>query len=284
MEESSFVRERHGHGRRRDLEGFTRGLSGVLEHALDAEALAAGGGLLQGIDPRIKLLALLALIVSAVLTRSLVSLALLFALALALALASRVGLARLAGQVWLGVLLFTGVIALPALVMVPGEALVQLPLLHWTVTLQGLRSAAFLLGRAEVCATFALLLILTTPWPHVLKALRAVGVPLVVVAILGLTHRYLFVLLQSALQSFEARRSRTLGPMDSAQRRRAIAGGAGALLGKAYQLSGEVHLAMVSRGYRGEVHLLDDFRTRPRDWLLLLAALAVPALLLWSGR
>ena len=252
-----------------------------MEHALDAEAMAARKGVLQGLDPRAKLVALLALIATTTLVATLTGLAGLFLLAVALGAGSGITLARLAKQVWLGVLLFTGVIALPALVIVPGDPLLQIPVVGWTVTLQGLRSAAFLVGRAETAATFALLLILTTPWPHVLKALRALGVPVVLVAVLGMTHRYIFVLLQAAMQMFEARRSRIVGPMTAAERRRLVAAGAGVLLGKTLQLSTEVHLAMIARGYRGEVRLLDDFRTRPRDWAAILLALAVPGLILW---
>ena len=63
-------------------------------------------------------------------------------------------------------------------------------------------------GVALALATLAFLLILTTPWPYVLKAMRTLGVPVVVVAMLGMTHRYIFVLLQTATQMFEARRSR----------------------------------------------------------------------------
>ncbi len=255
-----------------------------MAHALDAESLSSHQGLLQSLDPRIKLIALLALILAVVLVTSLIGLAALFAVALVLAFASAITAACLARQVWIGVLLFTGVIALPALVTVPGVALFELPLLGWPVTLQGARSAAFLVGRAETCATLALLLVLTTPWPHVLKALRALGVPLVLVAVLGMSHRYAFVLLQGALQLAEGRRSRTVGALSGTERRRAVANTAGVLLARALHLGSEVHLAMVSRGYRGEVRLLDDFRTRPRDWIGLLGALAVPALVLWLQR
>lgn len=242
--------------------------------------MAARGGLLQQLDPRAKLVALLALIVTATLLRSLAGLFVLFLLAPVLALLSRIPLARLARQVWLGVLGFTGVIALPSLFLVPGPPLFHLPLLPWAVTLPGLRSAAFLVGRAETAASFALLLILSTPWPHVLKALRALGVPVVAVAILGMTHRYIFVLLQSAAQMLEARRSRVIAPMGAAGRRRLAASAAGGLFARSLQLAGEVHLAMISRGYRGEVRLLDDFRLRPRDGAALVVGLAIPALVL----
>ncbi len=283
MSEQSFV-QGHRHRGQSFLESLAHGLAATMEHALDAEAVAARRGFLQGLDPRAKLVALGALIAAATMVGTLSGLAALFLLAIALAAGSGITLARLGKQVWLGVLLFTGAIALPALVIVPGEPLLPLPVVGWTVTLQGLRSAAFLVGRAETAATFALLLILTTPWPHVLKALRAVGVPVTLVAVLGMTHRYIFVLLQTALQMFEARRSRIVGPMSAAERRRLVVAGVGVLLGKTLQLSTEVHLAMIARGYRGEVRLLDDFRTRPRDWAVLLLALAVPALILWLQR
>jgi len=252
-------------------------LAQAMERALDADALGARQGFLQQLDPRTKLVGTLVLIVSGVLTHSLLVLSGLFALALVLALASRIPLVRLYKQVWISVLLFTGAIALPAIVVVPGDPLWRLPLLGVTVTFQGVRSAAFLIARAETSATLALLLIVSTPWTHVLKAMRSLGAPVVLVAILGMTHRYIFLLLQNTAQLFEARRSRILSPMSGAQQRQMAIAVAGALLGKTFQLSSEVHLAMISRGYRGEVHLLDEFHTRPRDWFALLFALLVPA-------
>jgi energy-coupling factor transporter transmembrane protein EcfT len=195
-----------------------------------------------------------------------------------------VKLSRLAKQVWLSVLAFTGVIAIPALFLVPGDVLFRIPLVGWPVTLQGLRSAAFLLGRSETSATFALLIILCTPWPHVLKALRVFRAPTMLIVILGMTHRYIFVLLQSSTQMFEARRSRMVGALAPRDRRRIATASAGVLLGKALQMSSDVHLAMISRGYRGEVHLLDEFRMKRLDWAACAAfALVAGLALLWHA-
>jgi cobalt/nickel transport system permease protein len=285
MGEQSFIKGgHHHHPRGRFLENLASGLAHAMDHELDSEAITAKHGVLQGLDPRFKLLALLALIIAVLLVTTLTALAALFLLAVGLAFLSNVTLGRLLKQVWISVLLFTGVIALPSIVLVPGDPVFELPLVHWTVTLQGLRSAAFLIGRAETAATFALLLILTTPWPHVLKALRAIKIPVVAVAVLGMTYRYIFVLMQTAINMFEARRARVVGPMTGAERRRMIVTGAGVLLSKAITLSEEVYLAMLARGYHGEVYLLDDFRSRPRDWAVLVAALAVPAAILWVQR
>ena len=262
------------------VESLLHGLAGAMEHASAAEASAARAGLLQSLDPRAKLIGLGALILSVTLTHRLAGVAVLFGLAVGLALASRLSLWRLARQVWLGVALFSGALGLPALVLVPGPALLHLPGLGWPVTAPGLTSAAFLAGRAETAATFAALIILTTPWSHVLKALRAVGVPVAVVGLLGMTHRYIFLLLQTALQMFEARRARMLAPLGGAARRRLVVASVGVLLTRSLALAGEVHLAMVARGYRGEVRLIDDFRLRPRDVLAAGAALLVPVAIL----
>ena len=271
--------------RRRHLaQRLAQDLLRVMDQAQAAESLAAGDGLLQRLDPRIKLSGALALIVSAVLTHSLGVVVGLFALALLLAWRSQLLTAGVCQRLWLSVLLFSGTVALPALVLVPGDALWQLPLPGWAVSEQGLRSAALLIARAETSATLALLLIVSTPWTHVLKAMRCLGAPRVLVAILGMTHRYLFVLAQTATQLFEARRSRIVAPMNGAQQRALATSAAGVVLGKTFWLASEVHLAMISRGYRGEVRLLDDFHTRARDWLALLGALSVPLLILWGER
>ena len=283
MAEQSFVRHDRHLGRHRGgfLDRLADGIAHALAHALDAEELARRDGFLQRLDPRVKLGAVVGFIVVAVVVKSLAVLAGLFLLTVVLALSSGIALRRLAGQVWIGVLAFTGLIALPALFLVPGDVLTTLPLLGWPVTHQGLRSAAFLVGRAETTATFALLLILSTPWAHLLKAFRAYRLPVVLVVILGMTYRYVFVLLTMAAQMFEARRSRMVGRLPPRDRRRLATATAGALLGKALDMSTEVHLAMISRGYRGEPRLIDDFRVGALDWAAAGGFLVISSLALW---
>jgi cobalt/nickel transport system permease protein len=259
------------------LERLFRGLLEAMELSAHAERLATRAGFLQGLDPRFKTLGLLSLVLTAVLVRSLISLAGLFGFAILLASGSHLGIVGLARRVWMPVLLFTGMIAAPALFLVPGDTFATVPFLDWTITRQGARSAAFLIGRAETTASFASLLVLTTPWQHVLKALGSLRVPLVVIVILGMTHRYILVLLGTAVSMLEAQRSRLMGPLSGRERRRLAAASTVILLDKALHLSTEVHLAMIARGYRGEVHLLDDFRPRPSDWIVLAGFLAVAA-------
>jgi cobalt ECF transporter T component CbiQ len=248
-------------------------------YAASAEDLAASGGALQTVDPRVKVAGLFALIVVVAASRRTAVIASLFAVAVLLALASRVRLGKLAGWVWMPVLFFTGTIAAPALFLTPGAPLASAGM--FTVTQQGLRGAFFLISRAETAATLSALLVLTTPWPWVLKALRTFRCPAVFVVILGMTYRYVFVILETALDMFESRKSRTVGVLEPADRRRLSAATAGVLLSKSLQLSGEVHLAMQSRGFRGEVHIMQDFRAKASDWCWLGAFASTAAVAAW---
>lgn len=264
----------------RTLAGFAR----RMQRALDAEELAKAGGLLQRIDPRVKVAGLALLLIDSALARNSQTIAGILLTAVLLALLSRVPLRTLVLRVWLSAFVFTSFVAAPALFLTPGRAVFRLPLLHWMVTAQGLYGALYLLLRVETAVTLSLLLILTTLWTHVLKALSVLGVPVVFIVILGMTHRYIFLMLQTARDMFESRRSRTVGDLDGRERRRLAAASVGVLLTKSFHLSGEVYLAMQSRGFRGEVDTLDDFEMRPRDWAALCLFVLAVAVAFWAGR
>ena len=116
-------------------------LADVLQQAAGAEAHAETPGLLQRLDPRVKLVGLCAWIVVAVSIGPVLLTLAMLGLAVGLALGSGIPLRLLATRVWLAVLLFTGMIALPAVFLTPGEPLARLPVLQWPVTWQGVHAA-----------------------------------------------------------------------------------------------------------------------------------------------
>lgn len=271
--------------RRRNFVGRTlSAIARETESALFAEQTARADGFLQSIDPRVKIVGLLTLIIAATTARNFFAIILIFVFGVSLALLSRIPLKTLATRAWLPALAFTGTIALPVIFIAPGDALLKLPFLNLTVTAQGLTSAIRLILRVETTVTLSTLLVLTTLWTHVLKALRILGVPVVFVVILGMTYRYIFVLLETASNMFEARQSRTVGDLNPKQSRRIAAGSVGVLLTKSFHLNTEVYLAMQSRGFRGEVYTLDRFAMRPKDWLALSLFLTFAAVAFWLGR
>lgn len=266
------------------LERTLAGFLGAMEHALDAEELAKANGLMQRLDPRVKVLGVLVLIISAATAHRLVVIGAVFGVALLLAASSHLSPVLLAKRVWIPVLLFTGVIALPAPFVIPGNLVGHLPLLGWPVTEQGLRSAGYLISRVETASTLSVLLILCTPWTLVLKSLRVLRVPVVVVVILGMAYRYIFLLLESACDMLESRRSRMVGKLPGPDRRRLAAASVGVLMSKTMQLSGSVYDAMLARGFRGEVHMLDDFDAGAGDWVMLVVFATIAGCAFYYGR
>lgn len=259
-------------------------LTRALGNALVSENIARQPGLLQSLDPRVRVAGLLLMVVAVTLAQKLAAILGVFAFAVGLALLSRVSLRMLATRVWLPVLLFTGVIALPALFLTPGTPAFVMPLLGLTGTSQGISSAARLILRVETAATLTTALVLTTPWMHILKTLRALHIPQEVVLMLAMTHRYIVLLAETASQMFESQQSRTVGNLDRAAQRRVTAQTAGVLLSKSIELSSEVFLAMQSRGFRGDARVLVDFRLRAQDYLGMAVFLSLAILAVWVGR
>lgn len=274
------------HARRGWFEKTVEDITTALEATVFAEEMAALPGLLQRLDPRAKAVAALALIFAASLARTLPALVLLYTLALALALAGRIPPGFFIKRVWLFLPFFTAIIALPALfnVITPGRPVLTLlhePLI--AVTEQGLRTAAFLLLRVATSVSFAVILVLTTRWGVLLGALYALRVPQVFVLILGMTYRYIFLLLHTTNDMFLARKSRLVGRLPGNADRLWIANSMGGLLGKSYHLSDQVYLAMVSRGFRGQARLLEPLRLRAVDWLCIILALLAPLAVVTLG-
>ena len=272
------------------LEKTLDGLAKVLKQAITSEEIAARPGLLQRLDARAKLLSVVALLVAVGLVRHISVLAGLYLLTLALAAASGIVLRWFVRRVWLFIPIFSGVIVAPAVFsfVTPGEVVLQLG--HWFghevgLTRQGLTSAGLVVCRVATSISLVVLLTLTTSWPRLLSALRALFVPRLLVLVLGLAYRYLFVLLDSVSEMVTARKARTVASKKNGRGARAVAGfSGGALFGKAHALSEEIHQAMLARGFRGEAKALERARLRAADGLWLVACLALAILVVGGDR
>ena len=117
-----------------------------------------------------------------------------------------------------------------------------------------------------------------------LKALRVLGVPVVFVVIMGMTYRYIFLLLEAARDMFESRRSRIMGKLKDAKAGVLQPRVREFLMSRTIQLSGEVYSAMVARGFRGEVYVLDEFQTSTSDWIMLAVFVVLASGGIYFGR
>ncbi len=269
------------------LAGFTD----TLEQTLFADEVARQEGWLQSLDPRAKLVGAVALLIAVSFSRNLLVLVALYLLTLPVAFASRVPMGFYLKRVWVFMPFFTGVVALPALFspFTPGAPLVTLidlaePRFTLAITWPGVITAAFLLLRVATSVSIAVLLVLTTRWAVLLKALRVLRVPQVFVLILGMTYRYIYVLLHAANNLFLARASRRVGVISGAEERRWLTASMGTLVSKSYALSDDVYRAMLSRGFQGEALVMETLRWRAADAWGLALLLAVALAAAWLGR
>jgi cobalt/nickel transport system permease protein len=269
--------------RRRDY--LERTLSALAEGARDgllAEQWARKGGLLQRLDPRIKILALLGFVVVTSLLHHAGVLLLVYAFSLVLGLLSGLPVLLLLRRVWPPVALFAGAVCLPAIlsIVTPGPALVVLWLNPYVaVTKPGVAVALLLMLRVATAVSFVVLLYLSTRWDDLLRGLRVLFIPKLFLSILAMTYRYLGVLMQTAASMFVARHSRTVGTLRASDNRRFVGSAMGSLFGKSLTLTDEVHSAMISRGWAGEARTLRPLALGIGDvlWGAAMAVVAVAA-------
>ncbi len=188
--------------------------------------------------------------------------------------------------------------AFPLLFTTPGTVLLKLPLGTWTLALtaEGALRFANVAVKSWLSVQAAIVLASSTPFPDLLLAMRAVRIPRLLVAMFGLMWRYLFVLADEALRLMRARAARSglvrqprhtagrLRPGGSLAWRARVAGGmAGSLFLRAVDRSDRIYVAMLSRGYDGEVRSFTLPPVSSGARLTLVTGLTVLGLLWLSG-
>lgn len=258
---------------RRTAAAVGNAVSDVMEN----DALAAGPGLMQGLDPRVRLAAVLLFAVTASLVHSLPVLLALVAATAALAAASRVPLVSFARKLAGSAGVFAVLLAAPAVTgwISPGAALVGSGAA--SVTAPGLLVASRLVARVIAGAGPGLLVVWTTRWPDLLQALGALGVPDVVVATLAMTQKQIVSLLRTVENVHLARESRMLGRGPAREERRWVVERMAFVARKSMKTADDVYDAMLARGFDGRVRTLARLRAGARDAAWALAGIALCA-------
>jgi cobalt/nickel transport system permease protein len=151
------------------------------------------------------------------------------------------------------------------------------------VTDAGTLRFATVVGRAAVALAAAVLLVSTTAFPELLRALRQLRLPQVVTASLGLGYRLLYILMDEIERLVRAARSRNAGS-GAAQRRHLVTGVAAAVLGRSLARGERTHRAMLARGYAGDLPGLHDRALEARDLAAVTALAAVVTAIAWWSR
>lgn len=244
--------------------------------------------LIHELEPRLKLVAVLAYILAATTLPpnawlGYVGLALLAAWAIT---ATRIPLGTVLKRSAIA-LPFAGVVALSVPFTRGGEPLWSGSLLglHLSITDEGLWLFAGVLIKSWLSVLMAGLLVMTTPMHRVLHAFQMLRLPSVLVMTVALMYRYLFVLVDEATRLRIARQARSVGDGGSLWWRIRVLGGMiGSLFIRSYERSERVYAAMLARGYDGELHTLDEAHWASQDTLLLALWGVALTLVIVAGR
>jgi cobalt/nickel transport system permease protein len=256
----------------------------IFQEFLYLGAAAQHRGFLEQLDPRAKLIVAMILLLTVSLLHSPGLLAfVIFGLGAA-AVLSRVRFQFFLGRTWILVPLYTMVLAIPAAFnwITPGNPIwtlfrfeQELRFGPWSfptilaVTDSGLRAASLLVLRVGASLFVAILLLATTSWQNLLRAMRCLAVPQFLVFALSMTVRYIYLLLGLALDWHLARKSRTLRTTRWRQDQVWMAAQVGYLFKRSQGLAGSIYLSMMSRGFRGEPKVTQVLKWRPNDLVVI---------------
>ena len=216
------------------------------------------GSLIHSLDPRTKLITSLALIVAMVLTP--VSnwrvFAFYFCLIAALLIISKLPPLYVLKRS-LVIFPFVLLIAIFIPFFKQGEVAGSYNIWLWqvSVTYDGLLILANVVVKAWLSILSLILLSATTKFTELLKGLRQLGVPKVIVLILSFMYRYVFVLVDEVMRMRRARDSRNFGGSRLHQLR-TIGNMIGTLFIRSYERGERIYAAMLSRGFDSNVRSL----------------------------
>jgi cobalt/nickel transport system permease protein len=148
---------------------------------------------------------------------------------------------------------------------------------------RGIEAFTFLILRAVLCLMLLILLTNTTRFVELLRGLRKLGCPRILVLNLSFLYRYLFVLMEEVMRMRQARDCRRVGKAPMKQELKLLGSMLGTLLIRSFERAERLYQAMLSRGYSGELHVQAPRRFSWRDLAFLSGVGFVVLMTFWGG-
>lgn len=255
-------------------------LSGLIKESYIQWETANKKGLFQKLDARVKVLFLLVFIIIVSLKREILPEAAIFLMVFCFALLSNLNLKAFYRKVFLLGFLFGFLIALPSSLNIITRGEVMLPLIRlarpldfWIYhipqeigfTREGIHVVALITLRIINSLSLSFLIVYSTPFPEILRALKSLKLPDVFLMIMALSYKYIFLFAGILEDIHLAKKGRLVG-IRPAQERGWVAGRMVFLFRKTQIRCEEVFKAMLSRGFAGDVVLYTVKPLRKRDY------------------
>ena len=256
-------------------------LAGVIKSGYVQWEFSSRIGFFQKIDARVKVLFLLFFILVVSLKRDILSETYIWGFIFVLALVSRLSLLKVYKRVFFLGFLFGFLIALPSAfnVITKGEIILPIARLsrsyHFWIyhipaeigmTREGIHGVAMLTLRVINSLSLSFLVLYTTPFHEIIRALKVLKVPDSFLIIITLCYKNIFIFSKAVEDMHLAKKSRIVRELSHKEAREWIAGRIAFIFRKTRLRCEEVFKAMVGRGFSDTIKFY-GFRKMCRvDW------------------
>lgn len=237
--------------------------------------LASKDGFFQQLDPRVKIIFLVFFIVIVSLKKTIMPELFIALFVFILTALSRLNLLRFYSRVLFLSFVFGFLISFPSAFNIITKGEIILPVISFEkahnlwiyhipqtigITKEGLSVAGMLTARVINSVSISLLVLYTTSFPDIVKALKVFRAPDPILMIITLTYKYIFIFAKTVEDMHLAKKSRLLGKSSDMAARQWAAGRIALIFRKSRQRADETFKAMLSRGFSGDIRLT-GFRT-----------------------
>jgi cobalt ECF transporter T component CbiQ len=262
------------------LEKGIHHLSNVIKTSYIQWETASIDGLFQKIDGRIKVIFLFFYVLIVSILQDIQSEIYLWGFVLVLALLSRLNVIVFYKRVVLLGFFFGFLIAFPSAFNIVTEGEILFPFIQlsrkyhfWIyqipaeigITREGINVATMLTIRVINSLSIAFLVLSTTPFPDIIKALKILRVPDSFLMIITLSYKYIFIFAKTIEDMHLAKKSRLAREVNNGDARRWITGRIAFLFIKTRLRCEEIFKAMLSKGFTDEVKLYESRKLNSRD-------------------
>lgn len=271
-------------------------LSGVIKEGYAQWECSSQNGFLQKIDARVKVFFLLFFILIVSLKKDLLPEAYVWFFVFVLTLLSRLNILKVYKRVFLFGFVFGFLIALPSAFNVITKGEIVLPLVglsrsyhFWIyhipadigITKEGMYGVAMLTLRVINSLSLSFLILYTTPFHEIIRALKVLRVPDSFLIIITLCYKYIFVFSKTVEEMHFSKKSRVVRGLSHTEAREWIAGRIGFIFRKTRFRCEEIFKAMIGRGFCDTIKFHGFRKLRMADWCAAIFFFFSGILFLW---
>ena len=270
--------------------------AGILKEGYIQWESASKMGFFYELNTRIKVVFWLFFIIIISLKKELLPELGIFITIFALVVLSRINLVNFYKKIFLLGFIFGFLIALPSALNVITHGKILFPVITLSkaydflgyhipevigFTEEGFSVVAMLTLRVLNSLSVSFLILYTTPFPEIIKALKVLKVPDTFLIIISLAYKYIFIFARIIADMHLAKKSRLMRAVKGAEARIWVAGRIAFIFRKTQSRCDDVFKAMVGRGFSGEIKLYRYQKIRGRDWITGFFLFTAGLLFLW---